>query len=335
MRVLIATGVYPPEAGGPATYTKLLEERLPAQGDFEVRVLPYRAVRHLPKVLRHLAYFFKCLALSRSTGGVDVVYALDTLSVGLPAALAAWVARKKFVVRVPGDYAWEQGRRRFGVHDELDTFQHKRYGSRVELMRRLQKFVVRRARAVVVPSEYMKVIVSGWTNPAKVHRIYTSVAVPPHFELPHERPDGFLIVSFGRDVPWKGFEALRRVAARERSWKLTIFNELPHAQAMGWLKSADVYVNNSTYEGLSHQLVEAMALGTPIVATSAGGNPEVVGECGLVVPPKDDEALYAAIKNIAQDRVAASARAAQGLVRAKNFNIDTTLGQLVELFHTL
>ncbi|MES2203249.1 MAG: glycosyltransferase family 4 protein [Patescibacteria group bacterium] len=330
-KILIATGLYPPESGGPATYSKLLEERLPARG-FEVHVLPFSRVRHLPKVIRHAAYFFACASLALKA---DIVYAQDTVSVGLPAALAALVARKKFMVRVPGDYAWEQARQRFGVSDELDEFQTKSYGFKVGLLRAAQRFVVRRAAAVVVPSEYMKKIVSDWTNPAKVHRVYTSINVPPPFELPADRPEGFLVLSIARPVPWKGLEAIAAVVARERGWIFKHTNDLPNPQAMGWIKTADVYVNNSTYEGLSHLLVEALSLGTPIVATNVGGNPEVVGECGLLVPAKDDEALYRAIKNVEQDRVSASARAAQGLVRAKLFNIDTALTQLTELFTSI
>src|SRR3989344_4523049 len=241
MKLFVATGVYPPESGGPATYTSLLEERLPALG-FEVSVLPFRTVRHLPKGIRHVVYFFMCVGYAMLA---DVVYAQDTLSVGLPAALAAKVGGKPFLVRVPGDYAWEQGRQRFGVTDELDAFQTKKYSGRVERMRRIQRFVVRRAVAVIVPSEYMKKIVSPWLAPSKVEGgvkpvlIYNGIDLPVSFELPTQRPQGFLIVSFGRDVPWKGFDSLRRVAKREAGWTVQIFSELPRAQAMGGLKSVE------------------------------------------------------------------------------------------------
>src|SRR4051812_4073073 len=157
MKLFIATGIYPPESGGPATYVKLLEEKLPRRG-FEVEVLPFRVVRHLPPLVRHVAYFFKCLSCAERA---DAVYAQDTLSAGLPAALAARAAGKPFVVRVPGDYAWEQGQQRFGVEENLDEFQHRWHNPMVALMRSLQRFVVRQARAVVVPSEYMKKIVEG------------------------------------------------------------------------------------------------------------------------------------------------------------------------------
>jgi glycosyltransferase involved in cell wall biosynthesis len=333
MIILIATGLYPPESGGPATYSKLLSDKLPALG-FEVRVLPFSTVRHLPKVLRHMAYFVACLRQAR---GAQILYAQDPVSVGLPAYLAALLLGKKFMVRLGGDYAWEQARQRFGVKDELDGFQAKRYGPRTEALRSLQLFVVRRAKAVVVPSEYMRGIVGKWTTPAKVHRIYSSVHLPPPVELPKERPEGFLVLSFGRRVPWKGFEALEHVVARDSGWHLKIFSEVPYPQAMGWLKAADVYVNNSTYEGLSHQLVEAFALGTPVVATNIGGNPELItdGETGLLIPAKDDDALYAAIKDVHDNPEAARARAARAMERAREFSMDRAIQGIASFLRQL
>lgn len=329
MIILIATGLYPPESGGPATYSKLLEDRLPALG-FKVRVLPFGRVRHLPKVLRHVAYFVACLRQAR---GADIVYAQDPVSVGFPAWLAALLSGKKFMVRLGGDYAWEQARQRFGVKDELDEFQVKHYGFRTELLRSLQRFVVRRARAVVVPSEYMKRIVGAWTDPAKVHRIYSSIHLPPPVQLPQDRPEGFLVLSIARPVPWKGLDGLARAVARESSWTLKIVNDLPYPQAMGWLKTADVFVLNSTYEGLSHLLVEAMSLGTPVIATRVGGNPELIvdGETGLLIPPKDDDALYAAIKSVHDTKEAAGERAARAMERAKEFSMDIAIQNIAAL----
>lgn len=338
MRVFIATGVYPPESGGPATYAKLVEERLPALG-FVVTVLPFRTVRHLPKFLRHIAYFFKCWRLARKA---DIVYALDTVSVGLPAALAAKVLGKKFVVRVPGDYAWEQARQRFGVSDELDVFQKKSYGLRVWFLRAIQRFVVRRACVVVVPSKYMQTIVTGW-GVKNSSVIYSSIDLAAAYELPFDyaqgkpRPEGFLVVSSGRRVPWKNFDGIERAVAGEKGWHFFLAENLPRAQALGWVKAADVFVLNSTYEGLSHALVEAMALGTPIVATAVGGNPELIEDRvdGLLVPTGDDEALYAAIKKVEADKESALARAQSARAKTKEFSIDTAVAKLAALFKTL
>ncbi len=332
MRVLLATGIYPPESGGPATYTKLLEDRLPALG-FEVSVLPFRVVRHLPKVFRHIAYFFKCISAARS---VDIVYAQDTVSVGLPAALAAMLLGKKFVVRVPGDYAWEQARQRFNVTDELDAFQSKSYGLRVGLLRAMQRFVVRRARLVVVPSEYMKKLVSMW-GVRRVERVYSSIDFTLQPVLPREKPEGFLVVTIARPVPWKGLDGLTRVVAREKGWSLKIVDGLPRAEALGWVKAASVFVLNSTYEGLSHALIEAMSIGTPIVATRVGGNSELIedGKEGILITAGSDDELYTALKNIEEMPAEAHARVAAAKAKTKEFSIDTTIVQIAALLKTI
>jgi glycosyltransferase involved in cell wall biosynthesis len=334
MKLLIATGIYPPESGGPATYVKLLEEKLPPRG-FEVTVLPFRDVRDWPPGIRHLVYFLKCLAMARDA---DIVYAQDTVSVGYPAALAAAWAGKKFIVRVPGDYAWEQGRQRFGVEDELDEFQTKRYGIRVGLLRALQRYVVGKALRVVVPSEYMKKIVIGWLGSSdKVSMIYSSIELPVPVTPLKNRPPGFLVVTIARQVPWKGLDGLMRVVTREKAWNLKIVDGLSRAEAMGWVKAADAFVINSTYEGLSHALVEAMSLGIPVVATSVGGNPELIRDKvdGLLIPAKNDEALHAALKSIESDPAGARMRAETAKSKLSQFSIDETVGKLASLLTTV
>lgn len=334
MRILLATPLYPPDSGGPSTYAKMLVDELPKHG-VEVVLAKFGAVRHLPPGIRHIAFFFMCLSRAR---GAKLVYALDPVSVGLPAALAAAMLRKKFLLRVPGDFAWEQGRQRFGVTDELDEFQTKKYGRKVERLRRIQTFVARSANKIVVPSEYMRAVVSGWvTDAKKVETIYSSVHLPVEFELPKVRPEGFLVVTIARRVPWKGVEALEKVVAREPHWQFKLLADLPHKEAMGWVKAADAFALNSTYEGLSHALVEAMALGTPIVATKVGGNPELItsGQNGLVIPPKDDEALHAALKDIESKPEDARARAAAAQEKSKQFAIEITIEKLVSLLKSV
>jgi len=68
-------------------------------------------------------------------------------------------------------------------------------------------------------------------------------------------------------------------------------------------KAFDVFVMSSVTEGLGTSLLDAMACGKPIVATTAGGIPEVVadGETGILVPPRNDEALAAAIVRLLRD----------------------------------
>ena len=357
MKLLIATGLYPPESGGPATYTRLLEDSLPALG-VEVSVLPFIRVRHLPPGVRHLAYAWRCFNIAKT---VDVLFAQDTVSVGLPALLAARLARKKFVVRVPGDYAWEQGRQRMGVADTIEAFQTKRYGWRVELLRLAQRLVVGHALRVIVPSEYMRALVSHWgVRPERVERIYNGIRLPAPYTLPLARPEGFLISTIARLVPWKGVDGLIRIVAQEPGWQLIVvgdgpervrlealatssgcaprvhfMGQLPREQALGWAKMSDVFVLNSTYEGLSHTLIEVMSLGVPVLASSAGGNPEIVGASGVVELGLGDAGLHLRLQALEQDPKLASQAAQEEVSRVESFSIEHTLSGLVSLLHTL
>jgi len=330
MKILLATPLYPPQSGGPSTYAKLLVDELPKRG-IDVVLVKFGDVRHLPSGIRHAAYFFNCLFLGRK---VDLIYALDPVSVGLPASWAAKMLGKKFMLRVPGDFVWEQGRQRFGVQEELDEFQTKTFGKKVERLRRVQQKVANSAAKIVVPSEYMRRVVSGWMkNKSKVEVIYSSIHMPVVFELPKDRPDGFLVVTIARRVPWKGVEALEKVVGQEKVWHFKLLADLPHKEAMGWVKAADVFALNSTYEGLSHALVEAMSLGTPVVATNVGGNPELIesGENGILIPPKDNESLYKALKEIEQNKEAAKARAQSAMEKTKQFSSEVAIEKLVQL----
>jgi glycosyltransferase involved in cell wall biosynthesis len=344
MRILIATGLYPPEIGGPATYTKLFENELPKSG-FEVDVLPFSKVRHLPKVIRHFVYAWKILRMSRS---VDAILVQDTVSTGVPAALVSKVTGIPLIVRVPGDYAWEQGQQRFGVEENLDEFQELRYGFRVGLLRYFQEFTVRSATRVIAPSEYLANIVAGWVKPnQEVNIVYNGVELPLVVLEPEKRPDGNLIVSVGRLVPWKGFGPLIDIVDKEEDWYLAIIGDgpqrkelvekagkrvrfkgkLPREEMLGWCKEADVFVLNSSYEGLSHTLLEVMSLGVSIVATNIGGNRELIesGVHGLLVEPGDDGALNDAIEKLINDKKLAKKLGKNAKNRAEDFSINYTV----------
>ena len=334
-KIVLATPLYPPEIGGPATFARLLVEHFPAE---ELTLIKFSDVRRLPKVVRHLAYFWR---VYRAAKKADIVFALDPVSVGLPALLAAKFSGKKFLARIAGDYAWEQGRQRWGITQELDAFVRTAQKSvRVRAVQMIQSWVARSATRIIVPSQYFKSIVSTWKSvqAGKIEVIYSSIELDAEIKLPKERPEGFLVVSSGRRVPWKNFDGIERVVAHEHGWHFFLAEGLPRTQALGWVKSADVYVLNSTYEGLSHALVEAMLLGTPVIATNVGGNPELIeqGITGLLVAPNDDEGLYRALKQVAENPMAARARASAAEARARQFfSAERSLEKLQETLNTI
>ena len=84
-------------------------------------------------------------------------------------------------------------------------------------------------------------------------------------------------------------------------------------------KAFDIFVMSSVTEGLGTSLLDAMACGTPVVATTAGGIPEVVvdGETGFLVPPRDHEAMAAALVKLLRDDGLRQQMGHAGLVRAR------------------
>lgn len=355
MKVLLATGLYAPEIGGPATHTAILEREM-SQFGIEIISVPFGSVRHYPKIIRHAMYV---VALLKKVRGVDVIYALDPVSVGLPALFVAWVARKKFVLRVAGDYAWEQAAGRYGVTLFLDEFV-KRMGEQplpVRVLGAFQRFVAKRADRVVVPSEYLKRIVETWGVRSELFSVVYTAFAPMRVKEDKEEIRAMLgyagstIVSVGRLVPWKGFRTLIDVTyklsrdypditcviigdgpehsalvahAKERGMETHVrFVDRQPKQALAVaLSGADVFVLNTSYEGFSHQLLEVMALGVPIVTTPVGGNTELLTDEreGLLVPYDDTKELVRAITRLLQEKSLRESVTAAARERVKEFS---------------
>ncbi len=101
------------------------------------------------------------------------------------------------------------------------------------------------------------------------------------------------------------------------------------------MTGSDFFVLSSISEGISITLLEAMAHGLPIVATSVGGTPEVVvhDETGLLVPPRDPDALADAIVWMIQHPRERGVMGRRGRLRvADHFNLDSTIEQYQRLY---
>ncbi len=101
------------------------------------------------------------------------------------------------------------------------------------------------------------------------------------------------------------------------------------------LASLDLFVLSSHHEGMGSSLLDAMASRLPVVATRAGGIPEVVEdrETGLLVPPRDPPALARAILELYRDRGLAARLAGRGFeVVHRKFSAEAMAARIVELY---
>lgn len=324
MKIVFAADIFPPVGGGPAIYTAGFSNALVEMGDTAtvVSLTPDSrkdatranvvAVKQKNKLLKYFEYFG---LLVRHARKADVVYAMGPVNAGLPALFAARLLGKKFVVKVVGDYAWEQGFQRFGVRELIDEFQTKKYHGAVRHLQVVQKFVARSADMVIVPSTYLKKIVIGWDVLAdKVQVIYNAIDLEKIKQgivdesealAVFKDPNEFWILTGPRLVPWKGVKALicvlRKISSDFPNVKLKVFGDgpersnyeafaqtlgmenkveflgfIPNAKVHQYMKKSEVFILNSAYEGLSHVLVESLYLGCNVLASNVGGNPEII-----------------------------------------------------------
>jgi glycosyltransferase involved in cell wall biosynthesis len=104
------------------------------------------------------------------------------------------------------------------------------------------------------------------------------------------------------------------------------------------ISALDTYVLSSLWEGLPLALLEALAGGKPVVCTTVGGNPEIVveGENGLLVPPRDPEAIARAVLTVRRDAALRARMAQANPARfARCFSIASMTRAHVELYREL
>jgi glycosyltransferase involved in cell wall biosynthesis len=191
-------------------------------------------------------------------------------------------------------------------------------------------------RTVTVCQAFVPRLAACGVRPDRIRILHNSV-VPPSTAVPSQRSelrsklgigaDEAMILTIGRFSREKGhailLRALERLRAIPRQWKLVLVGSGPegdtlkqltaslslteqvvfagsHTDVGPFYAAADVFVLPSLTEGSSNVLLEAMAARVPIVATQAGGNPEIIlhDETGLLVPIDDSQSLATAIAKL-------------------------------------
>jgi glycosyltransferase involved in cell wall biosynthesis len=316
-----------------------------------------------------MLFFFRTLMVARHA---DAILSLNAVSAGVPASWAARWTKKPFIVRIAGDYAWEIAVQTGATYLLLNEFQKSPKSRRIRRLDLLQRAVARRADALIVPSKYLASIVMGWGVVAdKIHVIYNGVDLPridvsKEDARRHIGISGNIIISAGRLVPWKGFRMLIKLMPQllqvNQFFRLVIVGDGPDMSMLQsvvrnlglerkvflvgrkssdelalFFAAADMFVLNTGYEGFSHQVLEAMQAGVPVITTTAGGNTEVVvqGANGLLVRYNDEFNLVEAMKSLWKQTELRDQIVANGRHTVAAFSIEKMYTRTVQLLTTL
>jgi glycosyltransferase involved in cell wall biosynthesis len=330
MRILVATGIFPPEIGGPATY---LDEVLPElsrhghaltvvsfgdRGPLDQFPYPVHRVPRRHWLGRHWEYY---RTAGRLWPAHDLTF-VHSLGLPLPGRLRPRLGR------IGGDPVWERAVNRGWVGPEVDVEQFQRNCPHplVRLTKAVYHREVRRLDHVIVPCEFYRELAIAWgVKPSRITLIPN--ALRPTADPPETKPEARsrlglpaagLLLTVARLTPYKGIDYLIRAVSRLNGIHLLIVGDGPvrlrlvqlahrlgvsdRVQFLGSMprdqlpvvyRAADYTVVYAGGEGLSHTLLESLRVGTPVIASDKGGNPEIVrdGENGWLAPYADDEGL--------------------------------------------
>jgi glycosyltransferase involved in cell wall biosynthesis len=371
-RILIVTGIFPPELGGPATYAPELAKRLKKDG-FVVKMMTYSdssgeptdgelgyeliRVRRRGKVMNYFRFF---IALLKELKSVDFVYSLDTVTAGLPLALATMIMRRQFILRVGGSYIWEKyladGKPPMSLAQFYSNGKYREY----RLLFTVINFVFRRARFVVFNSREQLDLYDQYYGGINADR--SGVIRNPFAGVVLEATrDGSAItneiVFAGRFIKMKNVESLISAFNRMRtdSAQLVLIGEGPtevllrskvdecgiagRVNFLPPLSRTDLYkrvlecralVIPSWTDISPNQLFEALSLGIPVLLTKEHFSGVDTSDV-VTIDPSDESSIANALDSLF-DREAYDEFSRKMVAKAESRTWDTVYAEHIEMF---
>jgi len=307
-KVLLATPMMPPTPGGPATHAKKLIDY------FGFQLFNFEKYKKFPSGIRHLFAFLDIFYHSLNK---DIILALDGFTVAWPSIFVKLLTGKKVVLRVGGDFVYEN----FLYTKEVD---YESYYNNFEANKKLmstklylkylaQKFLVQQATGVIFNTNWQKDIFLKHykLNPNKVFVILNPIEPIPeniYKDEKYENDSKYIFTSITRDIPYKNQSRVKKVfdgLMTPPSPPLLRGGIVPyfeHKQG-SWescLKRISVsraYICASISDISPNQVLEAIALKIPIILTKYSGITENLKNEKFVkiVDPFSEEEIKKAI----------------------------------------
>jgi len=290
MRILLATGIYPPDVGGPARYVQSLERTLRDLGH-EVSVLSYKLEKRLPFGARQILYFARIFFATRKT---DVIIAFDTVSVGFPTVVSSFLWGKKIAVRIGGDFLWEAYLERKNIGIPIVDFYQAlpALSFKEKVIIRIHQFILDYSDFIVFSTSWQRDLWSSFyiVNPEKIRIIENCYYPKRKGESPKEK----IFLAAGRQIALKNFSKIEEGFERAKA----IFPDIKLDKGSystdeyeKKLKSCFAVVVASFSEISPNSIIEAIAYNKPFILTKYNGILNRLNGAGVIVDPNDVESL--------------------------------------------
>jgi glycosyltransferase involved in cell wall biosynthesis len=143
--------------------------------------------------------------------------------------------------------------------------------------------------------------------------------------------DGELVLVGALHYP----EVMRLVSELGLEDRVVLTPHLSRREVVALYHASDLFVFPSTYEGFGLPPAQALAVGLPVVAGDTPAVSEVLGDCGMVVPPMDIDAWVQTVTKVLETPALAQKMAARGRARAEDFNWEAIARQYQNLYESI
>lgn len=362
MKILLISGIYRPDVGGPATFIPTLASNLLKQGH-QVNVLTLRNKINLPVtepwnmfyVLRDqfilIRFVLTVIAILKQTKKVDVIFANGLHQ---ETAVALSFRRVYSVAKIVGDPVWERAFNNNQTNLTVQQFNKFKLPKNLEIQRSFLKWSLNKFNSITCPSRELCEIVKNWQVDRPVFWVANGVEIPSQ----KESTKSFDVICVSRLVKWKNLDTLMRACklaklrlaivgsgpeekelkalAKEIDLDVKFLGQLEKNEVIQVLSQSKVFALLSDYEGLSFSLLQAMSIGLPSVVSKIDGNTDVIenGIEGFTVDQNNFEQISKCLLDLIQNNDLRSKMGDSAIRKVKlEFNESTQIGKITELLN--
>lgn len=303
LKILIVTGIFPPDVGGPAIYSSYLRNEF-VKNKHQTRVLYYKIEKKLPIFIRHFLFFLRTISRIKK---IDFILSMDTFSVGFPSFLVSKIFNKKFIIRTGGDFLWESYIERTGEDIVFSQFykNNNRFNFKEKVIFKLTKFLLKSSSAIIFSTDYQKnIFKEAYNLDAKkcfvVENFYSSYAKKIN------RTNNKVFIWAGRNIKLKNIKRLKEafeLARKERNdIKLELYSGISHNDLMNKIRNCYAVILPSISEISPNFILEAIFLKKPFILTKENGLINRIEGLGVFFDPLNINSLKEKILYLADNK---------------------------------
>lgn len=306
MKILIASGIYPPDIGGPAQYARNLYETWKKQGH-DVKVAAYRWERAFPPIVKHLFYLSKVI---RKGWNADLILVLDNFLAAVPTMIACKLMHKKYIIRTGGDLLWEWYVERTGEQILFKDFYSvpRAFTLKERIISTWSRKAFKRAAAIIFSTEWQKRM---WEKEYGLD--LTKTYIVENYCGPRElvvEPENRSFVAGTRLIKWKNVELLKEA-----------FEEARQEVKRRGFPDIDLDCGKAVYDSFvekihrsyavilvslgdisPNMILDAVRVGTPFIVTKENGIMPRIQDAAVLVDPLNKQDIVDKIVWLAEPR---------------------------------